>query len=120
MKQITEKEKSINDFAKQMVKFWNEQANNAYDFPSLDIWFKDGSYLKFFIDLRKVKLMICEVPAFAIAYADEKGSMEFPFAAPSVLKVSLSKAIKYELTQIANKVDLTKEVERVYRNVLTN
>lgn len=114
------KAETINRFAKQMVKFWNEQAHNAYDFPSLDIWFKDGSYLKFFIDLRKVKILPIEVPAFAIAYDSEEGSMEFPFAAPSVLKESLSKAIKYELTQIANKVDLTKEVERVYRNVLSD
>ena len=116
---LTDKQMTtVKDFTKQMVKFWDEQKDYAYDYPSLDIWFKDGSYLKFFISVKEV----FDIPfgSLTMAYAGDEGVIEYPRWCPALCKENYKNAIKFMLSNIAAQVDITKDVERIYRNVLTD
>lgn len=108
---MTDKE-VIEDFAKRMVKFWDKYQVGAFDCPSLDIYFKDRSYLKFFI-FGKVIAGI-PMPTFCTAYADERYSMEFPSLAPALNKGTLKSMIKFELQHMVSKgIDLNKEIDYI-------
>lgn len=109
----------VNDFTKQMVKFWKKQCDNAYDCPSLDILFKDGSSLKFYIFVREFENL--PFGGFTMAYTDYSNvAIEFPLFLPTFNKMKVETAINQMLTNISKQVDISKETDYVYENVLNN
>lgn len=109
--------KQQHTFVSKMVGFWDSYAEKAEDYPSLDIWFKDGSYLKFFIQPRihlSMPLVGCTV-----AYADDERSVETPTFVPALHSISLGDYLSKVIGFMGEKgVELEKEVERIYENVI--
>lgn len=97
---------------KQMLKFWNEQNENAYNYPSIDFWYKDGSYLKMFINVREFDGI--PFSGVVVAYASEKETIETPTFIPALRKSSLKSDLNTILDNFTSQgVDIEKEIDRI-------
>lgn len=100
------------EIIKNMVAFWDENSVKAADYPSIDFWYKDGSYLKMFIQPREIYGI--PVAACVLAYASQSESIETPSFAPVVMKTGLENSLKKVLTNFQSQgVDIEKDIERI-------
>ena len=97
----------------KMMKFWNDNASNAADFPSINFWFKDGSMLGLYLQRRIY--MDMPFPAYALAYSDYQGnSMEIPSVIPALRETKMKTDLSTILDMfVAKGLDIEKEIERV-------
>ena len=107
-----------NEMIKKMVKFWNEQSSNAEDFNSLDIYYENGSYLKFFISVGEYLEM--PIAVCSIAYVSEEASFETGKFNPMVAKKSVECFVEEVLDTLYGKHNIkwTVGIERIFENVL--
>lgn len=101
-----------NDIIKEMLKFWDEQGENAFNFPSIDFWYKDSSYIKMFINEREIDGI--PFAGVVVAYSSMEESIETPTFIPSLRKTSLKSDLNSILTNfISQGINIEKELERV-------
>ena len=97
-----------NEIIEQMLKFWKEEEVNAYNYPSIDFRYKDGSSLKMFINVRDFGGI--EYAGVAVTYVGEEKTIETPTFIPSFRK-SLKSDLNAILDQFASEgVNLEKEM----------
>ena len=97
-----------NEIIEQMLKFWKEEEVNAYNYPSIDFCYKDGSYLKMFINVRDFGGI--EYAGVAVSYVGEEKIIETPTFIPFFRK-SLKSDLNAILDQFASEgVNLEKEM----------
>ena len=95
------------EIIEQMLKFWKEEEVNACNYPSIDFFYKDGSYLKMFINVRDFGGI--EYAGVAVSYVGEK-TIETPTFIPS-FRESLKSDLKSILDQFASEgVNVEKEM----------
>lgn len=95
------------EIIEQMLKFWKEEEVNAYNYPSIDFRYKDGSSIKMFINVRDFGGI--EYAGVAVTYVGEK-TIETPTLIPSFRK-SLKSDLNAILDQFTSEgVNLEKEM----------
>ena len=116
--------KTKTQFIEAFLKFWDEQAGYQYDYPSLDIYFKDGSVMRMFISPWYWDMLGLNIPKVAFTYEDREHTIETPGFAPAANQngKQVKSYFKDWVLYLYNnyKIDITnKEIARIYENVLT-
>ena len=114
--------KTRNQWVSTFEKFWDDQAGYKDDYPSLDVYFADGSEMKMFISPWYWDMMGLNIPKVSFTYEDNEHCIETPGFAPAAnqkgkkVKSYFQQWIDY-LNEKGIKTD--KGIKRIYENVLT-
>lgn len=106
-----------NDIIKEMLKFWNEQGENAFNYPVITFWYRDESCLRMFISVRWVDETPCGAVMLTYESSDkstETPTFETPTFVPFLRKTSLKDDLNTILTDLISQgINIEKEVEKV-------
>ena len=116
--------KNKTNWIETFMKFWDDQAGNQFDYPSLDVYFKDGSTMKMFISPWYWSMMDLNIPKVVFTYEDRRYVIETPGFAPAANQngKQVKSYFKDWVLYLYNKyhIDITdKEIDHIYENVLT-
>lgn len=116
--------KTKKDWINLFAKFWDEQACYQFDYPSLDIYFEDGSIMKMFISPWYWDALKLEIPKVVFTYVDSEHTVETPGYAPAAnqngkkVETYMEQWVEWLKTNLG--VDITKKgVKKEFWNVLT-
>ena len=107
----------INTYVKEMLAFADEHSGESYDYPSLDYYFENGEYLKFYIQPKEY--MMIPTVGFIIGGVIDGHTYE----TATFIPISSKKSLKTWITQVMENVEKTfnvteKEVIKQYENLI--
>lgn len=116
--------KNTTNWVDTFMKFWDDQAGNQFDYPSLDVYFEDGSIMRMFISPWYWDMMDLNIPKVVFTYEDSRYVIETPGFAPAAnqngkqVKSYFKDWVDYlKKNKVADIT--TKEISKVFENVLT-